>query len=395
MEAAPDVGAAGTRPVLTIDPDVSRIRLRSGVERSVVIASLPDGQWSRLDGVQVRIQPPISELSVTEKRGANNLELTMSFTEPKGFDQAEFPLFTSLQIVGRFKGFDDPRVVEREIVISRKPGRPPDPPPPPVLRAIPTLLRVVSRQPVKLVPGGASTHVRLRWDGDDSLTSGSAPAWSLRARCLSMGTFPSIGFSQPKDGNFELLLDTPHGLIANQQLDFEVEAAGPAGQRLSATFSGQVIEAPAAPEPRRTAATVPEPASQRRPPYELRIVHESEWDTGTCWGTQTWTKDDVAAFTEPTESTPLTLIINADAEELKAYRESLVKRTLDEATVQERMSRYTAHVAFHLYQMYRFKRSRLEAQSADESLRVPGEDEMRLEIARVATTLIRLMEVSR
>lgn len=395
MEATPDVGAAGTPPVLTIDPDVSRIRLRSGIERSLVIAASPNGHWSRLDGIQVRVQPAIEELSVNEKRGADSLELRMSFTEPEGFDQDEYPLVTSLQVVGRFKGFDDARVIEREIVISRKPGLPPPPPPPPVLRQNPTFLRVVSRQPVKLAAGGASTHVRLRWDGDDSLTGGSAPSWSLRARCLSMGTFPSIGFSQPKDGKFELLLDTPHGLIPNQQLDFEVEAVGPAGQRLVATFSGQVIETPPAPEPRRTAAKVPETASQRRPPYELKVVHESEWDTGTCWGTQAWTKDDVAAFTEPTDSTPLTLIINADAEELKVYRESLLKRSLDVATIQERMTRYTAHVAFHLYQMYRFRKERQEAQSADEGLRVPGEDEMRLEIARVATTLIRLMEVSR
>jgi len=395
MEATPDVGAAGTPPILVMDPDVSRIRLRSGVERSVVIAASPDGQWSRLDGVQVRIQPQINELSVIESRGPGNTELKIVFTEPDGFDQDEYPLVTSMQVIGRFKGFDDPRVIEREVVVSRKLGPPPPPPLPPALRAIPTFLRVVSRQPVKLIPGGASSHVRLRWDGDDSLTTGSAPSWSLHARCLSMGTFPSIGFSQPKDGKFELLLDTPHGLIPNQQLDFEVEAAGPAGQRLVATFSGQVIETPPAPEPRRTAATVPEPASQRRPPYELKIVHESEWDTGTCWGTQTWTKDDVASFTEPTESTPLTLIINADAEELKAYQESLIKRLLDESTVKERMTRYTAHVAFHLYQMYRFKRARVEAKLADDSLRVPGEEEMRLEISRVATTLIKLMEISR
>src|SRR5207249_11815709 len=129
----------------------------------------------------------------------------------------------------------------------------------PALTEITSYLRVVSRQPVKLIRGAASTHVRLRWDGDESLTTGSEPTWSLHARCLSMGTFPSIGFSQPKDGKFELLLDTPHGLIPNQQLDFEVEAAGPAGQRLVATFNGQVIETPPAPEPRRTVATVPEP----------------------------------------------------------------------------------------------------------------------------------------
>src|SRR5439155_3429760 len=200
MEATPDMGSRGKPPILTMDPDVSRIRLRSGVERSVFITASPNGHWSRLDGLQVRIQPPINELSFVESREAGRIELKMAFAEPDGFDQDEYPLVTSLQVIGRFKGFDDLRVIEREIVVSQKLGSHPLPPPPPVLKAIPTFLRVVSRQPVKLIPGGASSHVRLRWDGDDSLTSGSAPSWSVRARCLFMGTFPPIGFCQLKDG---------------------------------------------------------------------------------------------------------------------------------------------------------------------------------------------------
>jgi hypothetical protein len=395
IQAQPDIGEQGEPPVLGMAPDVSKIRLRSGVERVVMVGAVPETAWNQLENVQVRVQPTIEELTIAEKRMAAGLELRLMFRAPDGFDEDEYPLVSTLQAIAKFRHNDEPRLLEREIVISRAPGPPPPPPPPLVLRANPTFFRVVTRQPVKLVPGGPSTHVRMRWDGDDSLTAGATPSWALRARCLTLGTFPVIGFTQSKGGKFELLLDTPHGVIPNQQLDFEVEAVGPAGQRLLATFVGQVLEAPTEPEPRRRAATVPEPAAQRRPPYELKKVKEADWETPTCWGEEPWTKDDVAAFTEPTDTTPLTLIINEDAEELKAFRDDLLKRALDESTVKERITRYTAHVAFHLYQMYRFRKAQVDAQATDDSVHVPSDDDLHLEIGRVATTLLKLMEVSR
>jgi hypothetical protein len=73
----------------------------------------------------------------------------------------------------------------------------------------------------------------------------------------------------------------------------------------------------------------------------------------------------------------------------------LVKKKLDENTVKDRITRYTAHVAFHLYQMYQYTKEQGEAQKQDEDIRVPEEGDLRSEINRVATTLIRLTEVSR
>jgi hypothetical protein len=394
VEDQPEVGDAAQAPVLVMDPDIHKIRLRPEVERSVVVASVPDKAWADSENLLIRLQPAIEELSLTETPTGHGAELRFFFHEPEGFDQDEYPLVSTLQAIAKFKGYDEPRVLEREIVINRK-GTPRPPQPPPVLRANPTFLRVVTRQPVNLVPGGPSTHVRMRWDGDDSLTAGSAPSWTLRARCLTIGSFPAVSFTRPKDGKFELLLDTPHGLIPNQQLDFEIEALGPAGQRLIATFGGQILEAPTEPEPRRVRATIPEPAAQRRPPYDLKIVKEADWGKPTCWGESSWTKVDVAAFSEPTESNPLTLIINEDAEDLKSFRDELVKRALDENTVKERITRYTAHVAFHLYQMFRFRKAQVAAHATDDSIYVPTDDDLRLEIARVATTLLKLMEVSR
>jgi hypothetical protein len=81
----------------------------------------------------------------------------------------------------------------------------------------------------------------------------------------------------------------------------------------------------------------------RHPPYLLKYIDEKQWENGTCWGTTNWTKDDSGCFTEPTESIPLTLIINQDAELLKQMREEMLGRKLEEATVKERQARYTTH----------------------------------------------------
>ena len=72
----------------------------------------------------------------------------------------------------------------------------------------------------------------------------------------------------------------------------------------------------------------------------------------------------------------------------------MVKRKLVENTVKERVNRYTAHVAFHLYQMYEYQKQRRDAPGEDENGHVPTDDELRAEINRVAATLIRLMQVT-
>jgi hypothetical protein len=388
----PDVGYEGSLPVIVSVPDLAKIRLRPDVERHVVLGAAPASAWAKRESLQVRLQPQLPELQLAEEQVPDGLRLRLLFEEPDGFDVDEYPLVTTLQAVAKFAGESELRLFEREVVINRKLG-PRPPRPKPTLRANPSFLRVVSRQPVKLVTGGPSTHVRMAWDGDDSLTAGASPSWSIKARCLTLGTFPPLGSTQPRDGKFELLLDTPRGLIANQLLDFEVEAAGPAGQRLVVNFAGRVVESTGEPEPRKLTARVPESTAQRRPPYDLKTVKEENWETPTCWGETIWTKDEVAAYSEPTETAPLTLIINEDAGELREFREAMVKRSLDENTVKERMSRYSAHVAYHLYQMYGFRKEQQEAQAVDDGVHVPTDEEQGAEIARVASTLLKLMEV--
>ena len=85
-------------------------------------------------------------------------------------------------------------------------------------------------------------------------------------------------------------------------------------------------------------------------------------------------------------------IVHQDMELLKTYREGMVKRKppLDPGTIKERTNKYIAHVAFHLYQMYNEQKRR-----NDEREKLVEPDDLRAEINRVGSTLIRVMEVSR
>jgi hypothetical protein len=62
--------------------------------------------------------------------------------------------------------------------------------------------------------------------------------------------------------------------------------------------------------------------------------------------------------------------------------------------IQQRINKYTAHVAFHLYQMHLTKKEREAKIVADEVTQVPSDEQMQDEIKRVAVTLVKLMTVS-
>src|SRR5207249_1786074 len=91
--------------------------------------------------------------------------------------------------------------------------------------------------------------------------------------------------------------------------------------------------------------------AQRRPPYDLRYVKEDNWADETCWG-GSWTGNDPGSFDPPNPKSPLTIFINQDMDLLTTYREMLLAKKNAETTIQQRINKYTAHVAFHLYQMY-------------------------------------------
>ena len=391
--AAPDVGVAAAGPVLVTVPETALIRLRPNERRLVLLQTDPDKEWPNVERILAGTEPKVDELSLSVTQGRTKGTLSLLFNETADAESEDYPISTTLRVFATVKGYSEPRLLQKQLIVSR-PGPPPPPPPPHVLQESPNFLRVTSRQPVNLVPGGPSFHVKLRWDGMDSLTGGSPPTWQFRARCLTLETFPIITFSRPFGGKFELLLDVPHGLLPKQEIRFEVEAVAASGRKLSTVFRAVVAEPPLKPEARK--ASGPELGGQRRPPYDLRYVSENEWQALPCWGGADWSASDAGCFTEPTaEGKPLVLMINKDAQLLKGYSAEMIEKKLDEKTIQTRLTRYNAHVAFHLWQMYLDQNKKRDQDSnGEEDSNVPNEAQMRAEINRVAETLVRLMQVS-
>ncbi len=389
IKGSPEEGDKALEPVLASDSPPT-LRLVPSVERAFHVRCQPETEWVNLELFEVRCVPALAELGIRVERDDKAAKISLRFEETEEIEDDSYPVEATISVYAKFKDRKEPRLLAREIRIAPKKKR--EPREKPELLPTPTYLRVATRQPVRLVRGAASTHVRLRWDGEDALASGSTPEWKFTGRCTSLGPFPLITFSAPTDGKFELLLDAPHGLIPSAQLDFEVEATGPEGRTLKTAFKAEVVEAPApAPafEPRKIMTDAPETAAQRRPPYDLRYVEEGEWN-GTCWDDSDFTTEDVGCYQEPTETKPLILILNKDTVLLRDFRERMVKRKLEEATIQARLTKYNSHVSFHLYQMYRAQKKRDES---DVEAKPLESSDLREEINRVGQTVLRLMEL--
>ena len=394
---SPTKGEAANLPVLVTNPRLVAARLLPGQQDDVIVTSNPRPEWANLQEFTARLDPAVEGLTLDATCGDGHSRLTLLFTEPDEFDEEEYPIKTDLLAFARFQGHADTRMLKLPVVVGRpkddggeggkkKKKR--------VLRADPTYLKVVSRQPVKLIPGGPSTHVKLRWDGQDTLLFGSPPDWTFQARCVSLGTFPKIGFGIRGEGRLELLLDTPRGLLTRNPLDFEVVAIGPKGQQLTATFKAELVDQVTNSEPRKVTAQSPDTAAQRRPPYKLAYVNKNQWGE-RGWDDGGWTGEDAGCFQPPTEAAPLIIVLNKDMSLLKDYRDELVARKLDVGNINDRMGRYYSHVGFHLWQMYGQYRRREDANALDPSITVPSPEDLREQINLVGVTLIRMMEVSR
>lgn len=388
VQSTPAVGEPGTIPVLISDPSADVIRLHPDEERTITVRAFPSEEWANLESTEIRLHPTIPELRMAVGDAREGAVIKLKFSPSLETEADEYPILAKLTFYATFNGKPEPRLIEHDLII--KPKTPVPPPPHVDLKPVPTFLKVVSRQPVRLVPGGPLTHVRLRWDGEDYLTSGWPPDWSFSARCVSLDSFPTPVFSKPRRGNVELLLETPHGLLSGHELEFEAEAAGPDGARLSVNFKGEVTEPAPLPEPRKKKESAPEAGSSRKPPYDLKVVTKSEWDS-PCWSATKWTEDDAGCFEEP-NGAPLTLIINQDAEVLETARVAMIAKQLDEKTIEERLGRYKAHIYFHLYKMFEYVQEAKKQREEDPQFRVPDEFELRGEINRVAVTLSSLMD---
>jgi hypothetical protein len=391
---ATTLGEDGSLPVLVTDPGVASIRLEQPAQTKVaVVKAQPPEVWSKLEDFTAKLEPEHKGLILQTVQSDGQSQLTVSFAEPDDMDEEEYPLNSQLLVFARFKGHAETRMLKIPVSVVKKKGQPPPPKP---LRLEPTYLKVVSRQPIKLVPEGASVHVKLRWDGDDSLLIGSPPAWTFGAQCLSLSTFPRMGFANRGNGRLELLLDAPGGILVGSELEFEVVATG-LGRNLVAKFKAVIVERDEEDEigPRKIGAAAPNTAGQRRPPYLLKYVDEEKWDDRGCWEDSKWTGQDSGCFQEQTTAAPLIIVLNKDMALLKAYREEMVRRKNEENTIKERMNRYYSIVGFHLYLMYLDYKRKEAAGLADDTIKVPTADEMRNEISRAGTSIVRIMELSR
>jgi hypothetical protein len=383
IEGDQALGVAATDPVLQIRPDITTLRLKPNDARAWTILPRPEGAWKELETLAITFDPPVKEMLVTRTSQLIGEELTLKFVEPEGFDDDEYPIETTMRATAVFKGFDEPRVLERRVVIN--PGKTPPPPQPPKpLKDEPAFVRVTSRQPIKIVAGGPDVHVKLKWDGKDDLVLGKPATWAIKATCEAPGAEPNFFLTNPDNGRFEMLIQANQGLAVGEELKFDIEAIGP-GTTLFAAFLATVVEVPT---PRKIDLKM-QAGGQRRPPYELKYVKRPDWEGDTCWG-ESWTGQDAGSFDEPSPKSPLVIYVNQDMDLLVEYRDKLTAKKLAETTIQQRINKYTTHIAFHLYQMY-LKKRQMAAEPGDE---VFDDEQMRDEIQRVSRTLIELMEVS-
>ncbi len=393
------VGIPAELPVLVTSPLLNVVRLQDGESKEIVIVSQPSEAWGDVDEFKVDVLSDDEHLTGDVKQSKDRATIMVRFASTN-YDNQDFPVVGELQAFARFKDKPELRALKLPIVVTKKPT----PPEPIELLDSPTFLRVRNRQPVRMAPV-STVHVRMQWNGHPSLLRGNRPKWKFTARCLSLGTFPKIGFGYTSDGGLTFILCPPNGLLIGSTLDFEVVATGPDDAQLTAIFRGLVVPPPEKrpinpPSPTLIEDTAPPLIGQRRPPYELKYIEKKDWKNPEwpCFqGEGAWTEHDAGCFLEPSSTQPLLLlVINQDMGLLKSYREGMLKRKkdpLDPKTVTDRTNRYISYVAFHLYQMYGEKK-RLEI-AGDPSPDAPAqatEKDMRAEVNRVGNTVMKVME---
>src|ERR1041384_763399 len=389
---SPLPGKVASGPYLISEPTSPTIRLRPDESVDISVRSYPPRISTTPDLFHAGIFPTTEGLAFSKTEKDGKLRISLKFEEPKDFEDDSYPIDANLRVTAFLDGYSEPRLLERKIVIAKPVKRPPRPAP--ILVDSPTFLKVSSRQPVRLVRGSADTHVRLRWDGKDLLTVGNPPDWTFTANCLSAPQVSPLTFSRPNLGRFELLIPTPDSLNAGDVIEFEVTAHGPAAQEMSIRFLGEVVDPPLPKDPRKTKLEVPEPSSRRRPAYLLKYINREQYETPFWSGDSAWSDNESGCFHEPTDAMPLVLVINEDYALLDDLRKQMsggVKK-LDASTIERRVTRYTSHIAFHLYQMY--LNYRRQQEKNDPEVLPASMEQMRGEANRVAETLLKMMQVA-
>ncbi len=244
-------GVPVTGAVLLSNHAADSLRIPPNTKATLRIAVAPKSEVPNLVNMMSFVDPATPGLACNLISDAGDQRVEIEFTEPSGFDAEEYPVEATLRVLATFKDQSEPRLLTKEVIIRPRTKRPPQPPK--ILNDEPTYIKVASRQPVRLTPGGPDTHVRLSWDGKDSLTFEPNPQWTFTGACTTHTDFPLPTFTKPTNGRFEALIHTPAEILVGTKLEFEVHAHGPGGKTLSAKF---IAEAVALPGPKKIQAEV-------------------------------------------------------------------------------------------------------------------------------------------
>jgi hypothetical protein len=114
----PETGQAADYPVLTSQPAASIIRLRPNQPREIAIKSIPSGHWEAVSQFTAQSDPRFLELNVKKELLENHAKLTLTFNEPDGFDNDEYPVHATVKVTARFRGIAEPRQLPLSVVIK-------------------------------------------------------------------------------------------------------------------------------------------------------------------------------------------------------------------------------------------------------------------------------------
>lgn len=380
-------GPSAEGPVLRLDSSSGSIRLVPDVPCQMNYVLHPFNA-ERILTFQIDSVPPIPDLVMKHEEFDHGRTVTLLFSSPTDDSEPNYPIRATLTALAMVEGYPAPRIVTTHLTINPRTGRSPKPPAqPPILLDIPTFVRLITRQPITMVAGGADVHLKLKWDGKDELLGGSHPTWTRRV--ILSGTTDHIehaAFTRPEGGRFELVLPVPLQASPGDNLSWRIDLQGPNGETLSTAFTTAVVEPLAA----RQHTMHIEGGREDYENYEIAYLTREQWNLVQCFDHEQWTAHDPGAFDAPTGDKPLTLYINMDYEPLQEFVQEMTRKQLAETTIEQRKHRYTTHMGYHLYQMYLASQEQPTEQPDEES--DLKEEAMRYEIARVAKTMLQLMD---
>jgi hypothetical protein len=399
--AAVDVvvkGVEGTvvgGPLLVGHKTPKTLRLRPNQETHLALRSEPAEAWNAMQKLGWVMDPPFEELKVTLDSETDGARVGLLFASQN--QEEDYPLETTLRLFAAFKSEPEPRLFEQNIVIKPAGIRPT--PTPPVLLDEPTVIRLRSRKPIKLLVGDADRHVVFQWDGKDELLSGGSPGWMLRVFSTSHPDYPEVVVTQPQQGRFSAVVPCPapgSPFTPGTAIIFQVEAVGRAGRTLSIQFETIVEEGrPPVVEagPRRTATTLPL-AADRRPNYRVVEISANDYETTECEWANKWDTTLAGAYIEPSDKAPLTLIVNVDFDLYRSFMAAEIKAKASESAIKRHQTRYLAHLCYYLYQMYLAQsRTGKRPPAGEDAPSEPAEERNVQEVNRVGTMLVRLMQM--